>query len=166
MVIELERPLGVPATRQEFQRLKTQLHRQIVDAIDISKAGQLAGEQLREQLRALAAHLCSLEPVSLPAADREEMVQEILDEIFAFGPLQPLMNDPAVSDVLVNGCRNVYVERDGLLAPTDVKFADDEHLLRFIQRLVGRAGRRTDEGSPMVDAKPADGSGTNPRIPP
>ena len=114
MVAQIDRPRGDPATRQEFQRLKTQLHRQMVDAIDISKAGQLDAEQLREQLRALAAHLCSLEPVSLPAGDREAMVQEILDEIFAFGPLQPLMNDPAVSDVLVNGCRNVYVERDGL----------------------------------------------------
>src|SRR5262249_53627322 len=109
MVAPLDRPRGAPATRQEFQRLKTQLHRQMVDAIDISKAGQLEAGQLREQLRALAAHLCSLEPVALPARDRDEMVHEILDEIFAFGPLQPLMNDPAVSDVLVNGCRNVYV---------------------------------------------------------
>jgi pilus assembly protein CpaF len=166
MVSQLDRPRSAPATRQEFQRLKTQLHRQMVDAIDISKAGQLDAEQLREQLRALAAHLCSLEPVSLPVGDREAMVQEILDEIFAFGPLQPLMNDPAVSDVLVNGCRNVYIERDGLLEPTDVKFADDEHLLRFIQRLVGRAGRRIDEVSPMVDAKLPDGSRLNAVIPP
>jgi len=166
MVAQLDRPRTAPSTRQEFQQLKTQLHRQMVDAIDISKAGQLDAEQLREQLRALAAHLCSLEPVSLPAGDREGMVQEILDEIFAFGPLQPLMNDPAVSDVLVNGYRNVYVERDGLLQPTDVKFADDDHLLRFIQRLVGRAGRRIDEVSPMVDAKLPDGSRLNAVIPP
>ena len=80
MVAQLDPPRSAPATRQEFQRLKTQLHRQMVDAIDISKAGQLDAEQLREQLRALAAHLCSLEPVSLPEGDREGMVQEILDE--------------------------------------------------------------------------------------
>lgn len=166
VVRAVERPRSAPASRQEFQQLKTQLHRQMVDAIDISKAGQLAPEELREQLRALAAHLCSLEPVSLPPADREGMVQEILDEVFAFGPLQPLMNDPAVSDVLVNGSRNVYVEKDGLLQPTDVKFADDDHLLRFIQRLVGRAGRRIDEVSPMVDAKLPDGSRLNAVIPP
>ncbi|MBI3863633.1 MAG: CpaF family protein [Planctomycetia bacterium] len=166
MVSQIERPRSAPAGRQEFQQLKTQLHRQMVDSIDISKAGQLDAEELRQHLRALAAHLCSLEPVSLPHGEREGMVQEIMDEIFAFGPLQPLMNDPMVSDVLVNGYKNVYVERDGHLQSTDVKFANDDHLLRFIQRLVGRAGRRIDEVSPMVDAKLADGSRLNAVIPP
>lgn len=163
MIAEIRNP---PASRQSFQQLKTQLHCQMVDSIDVSKAGQLEADELRQQLRALAAHLCSLEPVSLPVGEREAMVQEIMDEIFAFGPLQPLMNDPDVSDVLVNGWQNVYIERDGRLQPTDVKFADDEHLLRFIQRLVGRAGRRIDEVSPMVDAKLPDGSRLNAVIPP
>ncbi|HEY3966287.1 MAG TPA: CpaF family protein [Planctomycetaceae bacterium] len=166
MVAQIENPRSAPAGRQEFQQLKTQLHRQMVDSIDISKAGQLDAEELRQHLRALAAHLCSLEPVSLPHGEREGMVQEIMDEIFAFGPLQALMSDPLVSDVLVNGSKNVYIERDGLLQPTDVKFADDDHLLRFIQRLVGRAGRRIDEVSPLVDAKLPDGSRLNAVIPP
>ena len=167
MVAQIEHPRSAPAGRQEFQRLKTQLHRQMVDAIDISKAGQLDAEETPTPAPArLAAHLCSLEPVlSLPHGEQGEgMVQEILDEIFAFGPLQPLMNDPAVSDVLVNGCRNVYVERDGLLEPTDVKFADDDHLLRFIQRLVrGAADGLSTKVSPPVDAKLPDGSRLNRR---
>lgn len=153
-------------TRREFQLLKTQLHRQMVDAIDLSKAGELEEDELRRQLRALAAHLCSMEELQLPPDEREAMVQQIMDEIYAFGPLQPLMNDPDVSDVLVNGSQNIYVERNGLLQPTDVTFADDDHLLRFIQRLVGRAGRRIDEVSPMVDAKLPDGSRLNAVIPP
>jgi pilus assembly protein CpaF len=94
------------------------------------------------------------------------MVRELMDEVYGFGPLQALMNDPAVSDVLVNGADTVFVERNGLLERTDVKFADDEHLLNFIQRLVGQAGRRIDEVSPMVDAKLADGSRLHAVIPP
>ena len=166
MIASLDRKRPAPQTRQEFQQLKTQLHRQMVDSIDVSKAGQLDAAELRKHLQALAAHLCTLAPVSLPPVDRESMVQEIMDEVYAFGPLQPLMNDPLVSDVLVNGWQNVYVERDGLLQSTEVKFADDDHLLRFIQRLVGRAGRRIDESSPLVDAKLPDGSRLNAVIPP
>lgn len=166
MIAELAPTNGTATNRQSFQKLKTHLHRQIVDALDISKAGRLDADELRKQLQALAEHLCSLEEVPLPPREREAMVREIMDEIYAFGPLQPLMNDPAVSDVLVNGAQNVYIERDGQLQATDVKFADDDHLLRFIQRLVGRAGRRIDEVSPMVDAKLPDGSRLNAVIPP
>ena len=153
-------------SRQVFQRLKTQLHRRMVDALDLSKAGELSEDELRQQLRALASHLCSLQAVKLSPADREIMVKEIMDEIYGFGPLEPLMNDPDVSDVLVNGADSVFVERNGVLERTDVRFADDAHLLRFIQRLVGRAGRRIDEVSPMVDAKLPDGSRLNAVIPP
>src|SRR5260221_5728605 len=119
MIAEIRSPT---ASRQGFQQLKTQLHCQMVDSIDVSKAGQLEADELRQQLRALAGHLCSLEPVALPVGEREAMVQEIMDEIFAFGPLQPLMNDPDVNYVLGNGWQNVYIERDGRLQPTDVKF--------------------------------------------
>jgi pilus assembly protein CpaF len=153
-------------SRQAFQRLKTRLHRQMVDAIDFSKAGEMSEDDLRQQLRALAAHLCSLESADIPPEDREVMVREIMDEIYGFGPLEPLMNDPDVSDVLVNGPDRVFIERNGLLQSTDVKFADEGHLLRLIQRLVGRAGRRIDEVSPMVDAKLPDGSRLNAVIPP
>ena len=152
--------------RQAFQRLKTQLHRRMIDAIDLSKAGQLDEKELRSQLRALATHLCTMEAVALPPEHRDLMVREIMDEIYGFGPLEPMMNDPDVSDVLVNGARRVFVERRGLLEETDIQFADDQHLLRLIHRLVGRAGRRIDEVSPMVDAKLPDGSRLNAVIPP
>ena len=163
MVAETEQ--GVNA-RQAFQQLKTRLHRRIVDAIDMSKAGEMSESELRQQLRSLALHLCSLEEVNLPSEDREIMVKEIMDEIYGFGPLEPLMNDPDVSDVLVNGPDRVFVERDGVLESTDVHFADDSHLLRLIQRLVGWAGRRIDEVAPMIDAKLPDGSRLNAVIPP
>ncbi len=151
---------------QAFQQLKTRLHRRMVDAIDVSKASEMTESDLRHQLSALASHLCSHEAVELAPAAREVMVREIMDEIYGFGPLEPLMNDLDVSDVLVNAPDSVFIERNGLLEPTDVTFADESHLLRFIQRLVGRAGRRIDEVSPMVDAKLPDGSRLNAVIPP
>ncbi|HID24251.1 MAG TPA: CpaF family protein, partial [Planctomycetaceae bacterium] len=153
-------------SQKEFQQLKTRLHRRMVDSIDLSKIGQMSEDELRQQLRALASYLCSEEAVSLPADQREIMVQEIMDEIYGYGPLQPLVDDPDVSDVLVNGPNRVFVERNGVLEPTNIRFADEEHLMRLIHRLVGRAGRRIDEVSPMVDAKLPDGSRLNAIIPP
>jgi pilus assembly protein CpaF len=138
----------------------------MVDAIDLSKAGQLPEKDLRAQLRGLAAHLCGQQTVNLPVEDREAMVREIMDEIYGFGPIEPLMRDPDVSDVLVNGPDSVFIERNGLLERTDIRFANNDHLIHFIQRLVGRAGRRIDEVSPMVDAKLPDGSRLNAVIPP
>jgi pilus assembly protein CpaF len=152
--------------RQAFQDLKTRLHRQMVDAIDLSRAGELPERELRSQLRSLAAHLCSQQSVALSTEDREVMVREIMDEIYGFGPIEALMSDIDVSDVLINGPDSVFIERNGRLERTDVRFANDEHLLHFIQRLVGRAGRRIDEVSPMVDAKLPDGSRFNAVIPP
>lgn len=163
----MEATLNKPTDgRQAFQRLKTHLHRRMIDAIDLSKAGQLNENDLRAQLRSLATHLCTMEAVALPPEQRDLMVREIMDEIYGFGPLEPLMNDPEVSDVLVNGPDRVFVERRGLLEPTDIRFADEQHLMRLIHRLVGRAGRRIDEVSPMVDAKLPDGSRLNAVIPP
>ncbi len=153
-------------SKRAFQQLKTRLHRQMIDAMDLSKAGQLPEHELRKQLRALAAHLCDMHSAYLPESEREQMVNEIMDEMYGFGPLEPLMNDPEVSDVLVNGADTVFVERRGRLERTDVRFADDNHLLHLIQRLVGRAGRRIDEVSPMVDAKLPDGSRLHAVIPP
>ncbi len=161
-----ENPVQGSDPRQQFQKLKTHLHRRMIDAIDLSKAGKIPESELRQQLRSLATHLCSMDEVALPGEHRELMVKEIMDEIYGFGPLEPLMNDPEVSDVLVNGPDRVFVERNGLLQPTNVRFADDAHLLRLIHRLVGRAGRRIDEVSPMVDAKLPDGSRLNAVIPP
>ncbi|WP_437206473.1 CpaF family protein [Planctomicrobium sp. SH664] len=151
----------------QFQQLKTQLHRQIVDSIDMSKAGELGESEFRRQLESLTSHLVSRHPeANLSDRDRARMTHELLDEIYGFGPLQKLMDDPEVSDVLVNGYNSVFIERNGLLERTDVHFADDAHLLHFIQRLVGQAGRRIDEVSPMVDAKLSDGSRLHAVIPP
>lgn len=152
--------------RQEFQQIKTRLHHQIVDAIDLSKAGELGDAEFRRQLLALATHLVEQPEVNLAGHDRQAMVAELMDEIYGFGPLEVLMHDPEICDVLVNGADSVFVERNGVLEPTDVRFADEAHLLRFIQRLVGRAGRRIDEVSPMVDAKLPDGSRLHAVIPP
>jgi len=165
MIAENAAPPAVDP-RQAFQVLKTRIHRQMVDAIDLSKAGQLPERELRAQLRGLASHLCAQQTVNLPVDDRESMVREIMDEIYGFGPIEPLMNDTDVSDVLINGPDSVFIERNGLLERTDIRFANDEHLIHFIQRLVGRAGRRIDEVSPMVDAKLPDGSRLNAVIPP
>ncbi|MCA9024463.1 MAG: CpaF family protein [Planctomycetaceae bacterium] len=152
--------------RKSFQQLKTRLHHQMVDAIDMSKAGELGESEFRRQLHSLANHLVNQREVNLSAEDRQTMVSELMDEIYGFGPIEKLMNDPEVSDVLVNGADSVFVERNGVLEHTDVRFADDAHLMRFIQRLVGRAGRRIDEVSPMVDAKLPDGSRLHAVIPP
>lgn len=156
---------AVDATRR-FQQMKTQLHRQIVDSIDMSKAGELGEDEFRRQLESLAKYLCQHRDIDLTADEREVMVRELMDEIYGFGPLQDLMDDPAISDVLVNGADAVFVERNGILERTNVKFASDDHLLHFIQRLVGQAGRRIDETTPMVDAKLSDGSRLHAVIPP
>lgn len=149
-----------------FQELKTNLHRQIVDSIDMSKAGEMGEADFRNQLEALANHLSSRPDIQLTDQEQKLMVRQLMDEIYGFGPLQTLMDDPDVSDVLVNGANSVFIERNGLLERTDVQFANDDHLLHFIQRLVGQAGRRIDEVSPMVDAKLADGSRLHAVIPP
>lgn len=151
---------------RDFQRLKNQLHRQMVDAIDFSRAESMTESELREQLRSLANYLSSRQDLNLNDAQRDAMVTEIMDEIYGFGPLEPLMTDPEITDVLVNGPDRVLVERHGQLHPTDIKFADNQHLMTFIQRVVGRAGRRIDESTPIVDARLPDGSRFNAVIPP
>jgi pilus assembly protein CpaF len=138
----------------------------MVDAIDMSKAGALGDEEFRRQLLALATYFVDQRGMGLAVDDRQAMVAELMDEIYGFGPLEKLMHDPEISDVLVNGPDSVFVERNGVLEPTDVRFADDDHVMRFIQRLVGRAGRRIDEVSPMVDAKLPDGSRLHAIVPP
>jgi pilus assembly protein CpaF len=160
-----ETPLRSDPSRS-FQQLKTRLRRRLVEAIDFTKAGQLGARELQAQVRALAAHLCEHEQLAADSADRERLAREIVDEIYGFGPLEPLMDDPTVSDILVNGADSVFVERAGLLEPTDIRFADNEHLREFIQRLAGRCGRRIDEASPMVDARLPDGSRLSAILPP
>ncbi len=157
---------GSSADSTDLIRLKTELHRQIIDLVDFSKAEALSETELRGQLKALAEYLCARQPILLSEQQREKLVLDLMDEIYGFGPIESLMVDPMVSDILINGPGRVLVERRGVLEETGVRFADSQHLMQFIHRLVGRAGRRIDESSPMVDARLPDGSRFNAIIPP
>ncbi len=149
-----------------LQKLKAEIHRQLVEGLDLSRVGRIKPERLRREVHALAVRLTANTPEMLNELERERLVDEIMDEAFGFGPLQGPMNDPTVSDILVNGPREVFLERHGRLESTDILFADDAHLMQVIQRIAARVGRRIDEMSPMVDARLPDGSRVNAIIPP
>lgn len=150
----------------EFQKLKTRIHRELIDSLDLSRIGTLDESRLRTHIRNLAESLLRSRPEMLSSIDEERLIDELMAESFGLGPLEPYMQDPDVSDILVNGPNEVYVERMGRLHQTNTVFADDEHLMQIIQRVVARVGRRIDEQSPMVDARLPDGSRINAIIPP
>jgi len=151
---------------QRFQRLKTEVHRQLVEAIDLSQLTRWSPDRLRGELRELAEQVARERRQSLGEPDCLRLVEEVINESFGLGPLEALMNDPTVSDILVNGPNTVYVERGGRLEETNLAFADNAHLMRVIQRVVSRVGRRVDESSPLVDARLPDGSRVNAVVPP
>jgi pilus assembly protein CpaF len=152
--------------RTEYQQVKADLHRKILDRLDLEKLGRTPSDAAREEVLLLIRNTVNSEAVPLSFAERERLAREILDEIFGLGPLEPLLKDPTVSDILVNRYNKVYVERAGKLEPTGLSFKDDAHLMQIIDRIVSRIGRRVDESSPMVDARLADGSRVNAIIPP
>jgi len=152
--------------RTEYQQVKADLHRKILDRLDLEKLGKTPGEAARDEVLLLIRNTVNSEAVPLSFAERERLSREILDEIFGLGPLEPLLKDPTVSDILVNRFDRVYVERAGKLEPTGLSFKDDSHLMQIIDRIVSRVGRRVDESSPMVDARLPDGSRVNAIIPP
>jgi pilus assembly protein CpaF len=152
--------------RTEYQQVKADLHRKILDRLDLEKLGRTAGETAREEVLLLIRNTVNSEAVPLSFAERERLAREILDEIFGLGPLEPLLKDPTISDILVNRFDRVYVERAGKIEPTGLSFKDDQHLMQIIDRIVSRVGRRVDESSPMVDARLTDGSRVNAIIPP
>jgi pilus assembly protein CpaF len=152
--------------RSEYQQVKADLHRKILDRLDLEKLGKATGETAREEVLVLIRNSVNSEAVPLSFAERERLAREILDEIFGLGPLEPLLKDPSVSDILVNRFDRVYVERGGKLERTGLSFKDNQHLMQIIDRIVSRIGRRVDESSPMVDARLADGSRVNAIIPP
>jgi len=149
-----------------LQKLKAEIHRQLVEGLDLSRLHRIKPERLRREVREMAIRLTSSSPEMLNELERERLVDEIMHEAFGLGPLEGPMNDPTVSDILVNGPREVYLERDGRLELSDIVFADDAHLMQVIQRVAARIGRRVDEMSPMVDARLPDGSRVNAIIPP
>jgi pilus assembly protein CpaF len=152
--------------RTEYQQVKADLHRKILDRLDLEKLGRTPSDAAREEVLLLIRNTVNSEAVPLSFAERERLAREILDEIFGLGPLEPLLKDPTISDILVNRYNKVYVERAGKLEATGLSFKDDAHLMQIIDRIVSRIGRRVDESSPMVDARLADGSRVNAIIPP
>src|SRR6202022_626320 len=152
--------------RSEYQQVKSDLHRKILDRLDLEKLGRTTGDSAREEVLILIRSSINSEAVPLSFAEREQLSREILDEIFGLGPLEPLLKDPTISDILVNRFDRVYVERAGKLEITGLSFKDNQHLMQIIDRIVSRIGRRVDESSPMVDARLQDGSRVNAIIPP
>ena len=152
--------------RAEYQQVKADLHRKILDRLDLEKLGRTPNDAAREEVLLLIRNTVNSEAVPLSFAERERLSREILDEIFGLGPLEPLLKDPSISDILVNRFDKVYVERGGKLERTGLSFKDNSHLMQIIDRIVSRVGRRVDESSPMVDARLGDGSRVNAIIPP
>jgi pilus assembly protein CpaF len=152
--------------RTDYQQVKADLHRKILDRLDLEKLGKTSGDSARDEVLVVIRNAVNSEVVPLSFAERERLSREILDEIFGLGPLEPLLKDPTVSDILVNKFDRVYIERAGKLELTGLSFKDNVHLMQIIERIVSRVGRRVDESSPMVDARLADGSRVNAIIPP
>src|SRR6266498_1219483 len=149
-----------------LQDLRLRIHRRLIDTLDLSKLSNLEMERVRVEIRRILEDLVMAEAIPLSRVDRDRLVMEVQHEVFGLGPLETLMKDPEISDILVNSSSQIYVERYGKLEKTDVRFRDDAHLMQIIERIVTRVGRRVDESSPMVDARLADGSRVNAIIPP
>jgi pilus assembly protein CpaF len=154
------------ALKPEYQELKFTLHRKLLDKINLEALATIDNQRVRGEIRQALINLIDNEPTLLSALEKQQICDEVLDEVFGLGPLEPLLQDPTISDILVNGSKQVYVERKGLLEITGVTFRDDPHLLRIIDKIVSQVGRRVDESNPMVDARLSDGSRVNAIIPP
>jgi len=153
-------------TDRTFQELKLRIHRELLSRADLASLARLDLEQATGELRSIIASLIDEQAVPMAQRDRENLIDEILNEVYGLGPIEPLLHDPEISDILVNNARQVFVERNGRLEPAPVIFRDDAHLLQIIDRIVSKVGRRIDESSPMVDARLPDGSRVNAIIPP
>jgi pilus assembly protein CpaF len=154
------------AGEQRFLRLKRELHEQLISKLDLSAIGRISEQELRLEVRRAAEELCRMGSDLLSHPEQERLVNEVLDETFGFGPLETLMRDPTISDILINGAQTVYVERNGRLERAKIAFNDDKHLVQIVQRIVERVGRRVDETRPTVDARLPDGSRINAVIAP
>lgn len=157
---------GQKVNARDLNEVRKQLHQQVIDRLDLAQAASLSNEQLSSRLKDIIDRAVQAEGLNLSVSEREEMVTSLIHEITGLGPLEVIMTDPAVSDILVNGPDTIFVERHGKLEQVEARFRDNEHLVNIISRIVGRVGRRVDEASPMVDARLADGSRVNAIIPP
>jgi pilus assembly protein CpaF len=152
--------------QHSFQEMKSRLHRTLINRMDLTKLQTLTPEQVHAEVSRLAEAVLAQEAMPLSVAERERLVSDVQHELFGLGPLEPLLKDPTISDILVNRHDTIYIERKGKIERTNVTFKDDEHLMRVIERIVSSVGRRIDESSPMVDARLQDGSRVNAIIPP
>jgi pilus assembly protein CpaF len=153
-------------TRPDFSGIKAAIHRKLIQRLNLDRVTQLGRDAVRAEVGQIVENLAAAESTPMTLQERERLSQEVLDEVFGLGPLEPLLKDPTVSDILVNAYNSIYVEKKGLLERTPVQFRDDNHLLSIIDRIVSAVGRRVDESSPMVDARLEDGSRVNAIIPP
>jgi pilus assembly protein CpaF len=149
-----------------LQDLRLRIHRRLIDTLDLSKLSSLEMDRVKVEIRRILEDMVMAEAIPLSRVDRDRLVTDVQHEVFGLGPLETLMKDPEITDILVNTHASVFVERYGKLERTDVRFRDDAHLMQIIERIVTRVGRRVDESSPMVDARLADGSRVNAIIPP
>src|ERR1700720_2847819 len=159
-------PIVTQATRTDFGAVKSAIHRRLIQKLNLDRLTEVNREDVRREVTLILEALVVGESTPMNLQERERLATEVLDEVFGLGPLEPLMADPTVSDILVNTHKYVYVERKGMLEQTNIRFRDDAHLMTIIDRIVSAVGRRVDESSPMVDARLADGSRVNAIIPP
>src|SRR6266850_3896573 len=159
-----KRPSGL--NFKVYQELKSAVHRDLLNKVDLERVAVVRDERTRAQALAVIQDLVANLQTPMSGRERERLALEVLDEVFGLGPLEPLLQDPSIADILVNGHKLVYVERAGMLEETNIRFKDDAHLMHIIDKIVSAVGRRVDESSPMVDARLADGSRINVVIPP
>src|SRR5437764_12882288 len=157
---------GKSTLKSKYQELKFTLHRKLVDKINLEALASIDNQRVRAEVRTAVIALIDAEPTLLSSLEKQQISDEVLDEVFGLGPLEPLLQDSTISDILVNTYKQVYIERRGLLELTSVSFRDDQHLLRIIDKIVSQVGRRIDESTHMVDARLTDGSRVNAIIPP
>ena len=171
-VTEIKKKKGDPAASDGpspetvYQELKSRVHNRLFEALDLTRLSKVSEERIRQDVALATQRILEEEKVLLTLDERDRFVREIQDEVFGLGPLEPLLADPSISDIRVNGHRQIYVERRGRLEATSARFKDDVHLMRIIEKIVSAVGRRVDETTPMVDARLADGSRVNAIIPP
>ena len=159
-------PLPAQVTRTDFGAVKAAIHRKLIQKLNLDRLTEVNRDDVRREVTQILEALVVGESTPMNLQERERLATEVLDEVFGLGPLEPLLADPTVSDILVNTHKRVYVERSGMLEMTSIQFRDDIHLMSIIDRIVSAVGRRVDESSPMVDARLADGSRVNAIIPP
>jgi pilus assembly protein CpaF len=156
----------VDAGQTDFDELKRLIHGKLVDKLDLTRLGDLEGDTLRREIRLVVEHLCDTENPLLNRSEREKLIEEVLDETFGFGPLEALLKEEGVADIMINGPKNVFLEKGGRIQRSKITFRDNDHLMQILDRIVSKVGRRIDETSPMCDARLPDGSRVNAIIPP